>query len=89
MSPYEEHFMWGFLKAKQNREIIGWIAGGVAAVAAGSWAVYTHTWDAARVAKADCKVEANASIAGCGDINTSGSVIINSGSPVAQKPSGD
>ena len=77
--------MWGILKIKRNREIIAWVAGGVAAVAAGGWAVFTHFSDTGAAARIDCKIEANASVAACRDIST-GSVTITTGAPAAQKP---
>jgi hypothetical protein len=78
--------MWNFLKIKGNREIIGWIAGGVAAIAAAGWAVYKDVWSTEGVAKGDCKVEAVASQAGCGDINNFAPININAGSPAPRKP---
>lgn len=35
--------MWHFLQNKANRDILGWLGGGLAVLAAGVWAVITYT----------------------------------------------
>ena len=76
--------MWDFLKSKRNRDIVSMIAGGVAAAAAGGWAVYTHFSDPGGARTADCQVSANASVAACGDVRA-GSISITT-APAPAKP---
>ena len=33
------HNLWSFLSQKRDRAVLGWIGGGIVAVAAGAWAV--------------------------------------------------
>ena len=34
--------LWSFLRQKRNREVLGWIGGGVVVVAAGMWTLFTY-----------------------------------------------
>ncbi len=34
--------IWGFLQDENNRTILGWVGGGLAAVIGAGWALYTH-----------------------------------------------
>jgi hypothetical protein len=36
--------LWAFLRQKRNREILGWIGGGVVAVAVGLWAAFIYVF---------------------------------------------
>ena len=55
--------MWDFLKDKRRRDMIGWVASGVAAVIAGAWALYLHLVPAAPNAPVgDCNFANNAPV---------------------------
>ena len=36
--------LWSFLSKKRNREILGWIGGGLVTVAVGLWAIFTYAF---------------------------------------------
>jgi hypothetical protein len=36
--------LWSFLGKTRNREVMGWIGGGMVTVAVGAWAVVTYVW---------------------------------------------
>lgn len=47
-------FLWSFLAKPKNREMLSWLGGGVAAIAAGAFAVATYLWPAQQPAKTVC-----------------------------------
>ncbi len=36
--------MWKYLRDKNNREILGWIGGGIVVVAGAAWTVFVFFW---------------------------------------------
>ena len=36
--------LWNFLQQERNRQILGWIGGGLVVVAGGIWAVFIFLW---------------------------------------------
>jgi hypothetical protein len=61
--------MWRMLRSKQNRELIGFLAGGVAAILAAGWAVFTYLAPAERDKDMKaCTIDAKDSAVACGDI---------------------
>jgi hypothetical protein len=66
---------WTFLQQEQNRQVIGWIGGGLVVAATGAWAAFVYFFPAHKTPEPQpAKVEAS-----CGGIavggNVSGTVI--------------
>jgi hypothetical protein len=57
-----EAAMFKVMADKRKREIVGWLASGVAAIVAGIWAFYVHVYDApsnpANINSKDCSIAA-------------------------------
>ena len=66
--------LWRFLKQKSNREILGWIGGGVVVVATGLWAALIYFLPAQTRAPHGAAVEANCASVAIGG-NVSGATI--------------
>ena len=49
--------LWSFIGKPKNRQILGWIGGGIVAVAVGAWAVVTYVWPAHEPSKTVCAQE--------------------------------
>jgi hypothetical protein len=35
---------WSFLRHKRNRDLLGWIGGGLIVIATGFWAIFTYVF---------------------------------------------
>jgi hypothetical protein len=73
--------MWEFFRKKGNREVVGWVCGGLAVLAGAGWAVFTYFVPAGPAKpqanpQIDCTIEAYRSVAACRDINVGGSIAI-------------
>jgi hypothetical protein len=74
--------MWEFFRKKGNRELVGWVCGGLAVLVGAGWAVFTYFVPAdsakpqANPPQVDCTIEAHRSVAACRDINVGGSIAI-------------
>ena len=72
--------IWEFLRQEQNRQILGWIGGGLVVAATGAWAAFVYFAPAQKpLEPRPANVEA-----GCGGVAVGGNVsgtIINAGSP--------
>jgi hypothetical protein len=76
--------MWKFFQKKANRELVGWVCGGLAVLAGAVWAVFTYFVPAESPKQSvtppvDCTIEANYSLAACRDINVPGPISITGG----------
>ena len=77
--------MWKFFQKKANRELVGWVGGGLTVLAAAVWAIFMYVFPLESPPKqpvtppVDCTVQANQSVATCGDINVPGSINITGG----------
>ena len=65
---------WGFFGKQVNRDVIGWFAGGLAAITMAAWAVFTYDGTdspgkGGGETKNDCFINAEGSVAPCGDLN--------------------
>ena len=74
--------MLEFFRKKGNREVVGWVCGGLAVLAGAGWAVFTYFVPAGPATRqanpeVDCTIEAHRSVAACRDINV-GSIAIGS-----------
>ena len=67
--------MWKLLEGRRNREIIGWLASGAAALAAGTWAVYVH-FTPLDPGKSVAAINADCSLVVGGNIDTKGNISI-------------
>ena len=67
--------MWKFFEGRRNREIIGWLASGVAAAVAGIWVVYLH-FAPLDSAKPSVAIASDCSLVVGGNIGTKGNISI-------------
>ena len=80
--------MWKFFQKKANRELVGWVCGGLTVLAGAVWAVFTYFVPLESPPKqpvtppVDCIIEANRSVAACRDIIVPGSINITGGDKV-------
>jgi hypothetical protein len=76
--------MWKFFQKKANRELVGWVCGGLAVLGGAGWAVFTYfvSPESAKQpapAEVDCSIEAHYSLAACRDLTLRGPVHITGG----------
>jgi hypothetical protein len=83
--------LWSFLRQKRNREVLGWVGGGLVVVAAGLWAVIVYVFPPS--SSPSKSSEGAATSANCGGVavggNVSGSTVTAgnaTGSDCSQKP---
>jgi len=72
---------WAFLQQEQNRQVLGWIGGGLVVAATGAWAAFVYFVPAQKSSEPPrpANVEAN-----CGGVAVGGNVsgtVITAGSP--------
>lgn len=70
---------WSFLRHKRNRDLLGWIGGGLIVIATGFWAIFTYVFPPS--AKSPAGAQAN-----CGAVAIGGNVsqsTVTAGNPVA------
>jgi hypothetical protein len=82
--------MWKFLRKKANRELVGWVCGGLAVLAGAVWAVFvylvpTESPKPSVTPRVDCTIEANYSLAACGGIDVRGPISITGGGSVPKE----
>ena len=63
--------LWGFIRQKENRELLGWLGGGAVAVIAGLWAAFVYFFPPRH---ADNKPSSDAVSADCGSVANTGSL---------------
>jgi hypothetical protein len=80
---------WSFLRQKRNREILGWIGGGLVVAAVGLWTVIVYVFPPSSKSSASGATTS----ANCGGVavggNVSGSIVTagnTTGSDCSQKP---
>jgi len=78
--------MWSFLQNKKNREVLGWVGGGLAVVIGGLWTAFVY------FSKPDTKTAGSGPQASCGSVAAAGSlwgskiVASNTGDCLEQRP---
>jgi hypothetical protein len=77
---------WGFFGKQVNRDVIGWFAGGVAAIAMAVWAIFTYDGAEAKKkgpAKDDRPVKIDCEDSACAgrDVHSEGNIIIGPNGP--------
>lgn len=81
--------LWRFIRNKNNREMIGWLGGGLVILVAGAWAIFTYVYPPAGPPKLPAKVEAHGGSIAIGG-NVEGSTIgVNPSPPSAGEPASD
>jgi hypothetical protein len=74
-----------FIRNKNNREMIGWLGGGLVIVVAGAWAIFTYAYPPAGPPKPPARVEARDGSIAIGG-NVEGSTIgVNPSPPIGQE----
>jgi hypothetical protein len=77
--------LWRFIRNKNNREMIGWLGGGLVILATGAWALFTYVYPPAGPSKPAARVEARDGSIAIGG-NVEGSTIgVNPSPPVGQE----
>jgi len=61
--------LWELLRQKRNREVLGWLGGGLVVVAAGLWAAIVYFFPPQKPPSTPADVQAN-----CGGVAIGGSV---------------
>jgi hypothetical protein len=73
--------MWAFFRDKDNRELVGWVCGGLVVLIGAVWAVFTYFVPTPSVKppatpqQVDCTIVAHQSLTACRDVNAHDIVI--------------
>jgi hypothetical protein len=78
--------LWSFVGLKNNREILAWVGGGLAAVIAGLWTAFVSFSDRPKTTASTRSVQASCGVVSAGGMFGNGITAGNSGNCSEQKP---